>query len=119
MTNLLIETESIIRQFSKEVAWVGSKDGKYAMSYEDFKKIADVEYDAGYGAQEIACDLVIVFTDGTWMDRGEYDGSEWWQLHKIPTKQPNAKPFTIIKVPSKEVGWEELETINSSSITTK
>lgn len=56
-------------------------------SHEDFlSKIDkfDTEYDAGYGGQEFyGC---IVFTDGTWLTRGEYDGSEWWQNHIKPDK---------------------------------
>lgn len=42
----------------------------------------DFEYDNGYGGQEI--DGTIWFTDGTWATRGEYDGSEWWELRQCP-----------------------------------
>ena len=45
--------------------------------YDNFIKKLDVEYDDGYGTQELFG--TIWLTDGTWMDRGEYDGSEWWQ----------------------------------------
>ncbi|QNI21485.1 hypothetical protein [Salmonella phage 3sent1] len=24
------------------------------------------------------------FTDGTWLERGEYDGSEWWEYKATP-----------------------------------
>ena len=50
--------------------------------YDNFIKKLDVEYDDGYGTQEL--DGIIWLTDGTWMDRGEYDGSEWWQHQKCP-----------------------------------
>ena len=40
----------------------------------------DFEYDDGYGAQELfGC---IWYIDGTWSERGEYDGSEWWEHKK-------------------------------------
>jgi hypothetical protein len=39
-------------------------------------------YNNGYGNQEIVG--TIWYTDGTWSDRGEYDGSEWWQHHACP-----------------------------------
>jgi len=42
----------------------------------------DFDYDAGYGLQRIYG--TVWFTDGTWLDRGEYDGSEWWQFQECP-----------------------------------
>jgi hypothetical protein len=42
----------------------------------------DFDYDAGYGLQRIYG--TVWFTDGTWLDRGEYDGSEWWELQECP-----------------------------------
>lgn len=45
----------------------------------------DFEYDNGYGGQELFG--IIVFTDGTWLTRGEYDGSEWWAYHACPTME--------------------------------
>ncbi len=43
------------------------------------------EYDSGYGRQEV--DGTIVFKDGTWLSRGEYDGSEWWEYNFKPSIQ--------------------------------
>ena len=39
-------------------------------------------YDSGFGGQELYG--VIWYTDGTWSERGEYDGSEWWAYKKAP-----------------------------------
>ena len=50
--------------------------------YDNFIKKLDVEYDDGYGTQELFG--IIWLTDGTWMDRGEYDGSEWWCHQEVP-----------------------------------
>jgi hypothetical protein len=47
-----------------------------------FLQELDVEYDAGYGSQYL--DGIIWFKDGTWSTRGEYDGSEWWEHHRMP-----------------------------------
>ena len=44
-----------------------------------FKKIGKIEYSGGFGAQEIAADLIIYFKDKSYITRGEYDGSEWWE----------------------------------------
>jgi hypothetical protein len=41
----------------------------------------DMEYDAGYGSQELYG--IVLFNDNTWLQRAEYDGSEWW-VHMYP-----------------------------------
>jgi hypothetical protein len=45
-------------------------------------QLSTIEYYPGYGLQELYG--ILWFTDGTWADRGEYVGSEWWQLHSLP-----------------------------------
>jgi hypothetical protein len=51
--------------------------------YESFLKDIDFEYDSGYGCQEL--DGVIWYKDlNTWSERGEYDGSEWWEYKSCP-----------------------------------
>lgn len=42
----------------------------------------DFDYNAGFGAQEVYG--TVWLTDNRWLDRGEYDGSEWWELMKYP-----------------------------------
>lgn len=42
----------------------------------------DFEYDNGYGGQEL--EGTIWYSDGTWSDRGEYDGCEWWAYRECP-----------------------------------
>jgi hypothetical protein len=49
---------------------------------ESFLKSLDFEYDSGYGSQELFG--TVWLEDGTWFTRGEYDGSEWWEYHKLP-----------------------------------
>ena len=50
--------------------------------YNVFVESLDFEYDDGYGGQELFG--TVWFKNGTWADRGEYDGSEWWQHHVCP-----------------------------------
>jgi hypothetical protein len=50
--------------------------------YEHFLSLLNFEYDEGYGSQKLFG--FIWYKDGTWSDRGEYDGSEWWSYQKIP-----------------------------------
>jgi|688.fasta_scaffold866154_1 hypothetical protein len=50
--------------------------------FNSFLKELDFNYDSGYGGQELYG--VIWLEDGTWMSRGEYDGSEWWEHNVVP-----------------------------------
>jgi hypothetical protein len=42
----------------------------------------DFDYDEDYGGQELFG--YIWYKDGTWSERGEYDGSEWWRHIERP-----------------------------------
>lgn len=44
----------------------------------------DFDYDCGYGGQYLYG--YIWYKDGTWSERGEYDGSEWWEHKECPAK---------------------------------
>ena len=59
--------------------------------YDEFMLKLDFTYDSGFGGQEL--DGEIWFKDGTWADRGEYDGSEWWYYHKCPQVPTFLYPF--------------------------
>lgn len=55
--------------------------------YEEFLKKLDVDYDSGYGGQNLFG--TIWYEDGTWSSRGEYDGSEWWEYNQCPEIDEN------------------------------
>jgi hypothetical protein len=65
----------------EDVRWIGNH--KYWSTWDNFKQNADFTYDSGFGAAEVAQDLMVV-GDDWWMTRGEYDGSEWWDFHRKP-----------------------------------
>lgn len=44
----------------------------------------DFEYDNGFGSQVLFG--YIWYVDGTWSERSEYDGSEWWSYKECPPK---------------------------------
>lgn len=109
--NLLQETLEVLKNNEltpDDVYWVGTD--KAHTSWENFAKVADVTYDAGFGGQEVATDLIIV-GQNWWMERHEYDGSEWWEFKQLPQKPQNETK--IIRV----VGgcWSELEEINKNN----
>lgn len=50
--------------------------------YNKFIDKLDFEYDSGYGTQELHG--TVWLSNGEWAERGEYDGSEWWQVMSRP-----------------------------------
>ena len=120
--NLLKETLKNLMQAEKteqDVKWVGTTTHK--TTWEDFKSKADTEYDAGYGSSKVAQDLLIV-GDNWWLERHEYDGSEWWEYKEIP-KEPieniELKALTTTQADELNIdcscGWENLVDINGIS----
>lgn len=85
MQNLLEETKRVLAENNQTLQDIVSVQGKgIAISIDRFIKLANVLYDDGYGAQEVAADLVLIMNDGSWYERSEYDGSEWWARRKCP-----------------------------------
>lgn len=54
------------------------------ISLKDITRL-NVDYDPGYGDQELFG--FIKYSDGTWSERGEYYGSEWWEYKAAPEYQ--------------------------------
>lgn len=114
MTNLLEETEYILNKNNKELSdilWVGGDD--FEIDLQNFLDIAaETNYDAGFGAQKVATDLMIIGKD-FWMKRCEYDGSEWWEFYTMPEPPShNVEYITSLKVRTNQIGWRTLSYIN-------
>lgn len=87
--NLLTETLEMMAaggQTPDTVAWVGARDGTWSGSWDQFAGLAAFDYDDSYGTREVEDDLVVVFRDGSWLERQEYDGSEWWEYAQAPAR---------------------------------
>lgn len=115
MRNLLSETISDIQDSGhsiEEIIFIGSEKSGYSCTWEEYERLADQNYDSGFGAPQVASDLIIVFSDGSKMWRHDYDGSEWW-VYSTPFDLPmETKPIKKLFVNS--VGWEDLEEINNN-----
>lgn len=101
--NLLSETIEVLKSNGKvpaDVLWVGVKPHSWKKnvdpmpigSWANFASFADFEYDAGYGGNEVAGSLLVVGTDW-WLERGEYDGSEWWEFKTLPRQPTSTTPL--------------------------
>jgi hypothetical protein len=113
--NLLQETVEDIKRSEhtvEDIIFIGSEESGYYCSWEEFRVLADRDYDNDYGASKVAVDLIIVFADGVKMWRGEYDGREWWE-YSTPFQFPqSAKPIKSLF--ARGTGWESLEDIHSA-----
>jgi len=96
--NLLAETITAINEFDHQIddiVFIGSVEG-FSCSWEEFTKLADFEYNNSFGGEVVATDLRILFADGLYMVRGEFDGSEWWSFHLPMTIPDDIKPITSL-----------------------
>lgn len=120
--NLLEETIDALGYQGKdpsEVLWVGIKNfstkqkaspewrkdiKENSWKWDEFYKIADFEYDEGFGIQEVKDGLVIVGKDW-WLERHEYDGSEWWEFKTLPKCPTAGESLTLDMIYQKERLW--------------
>lgn len=116
MSNILNETTNAIKDSGHtvdDIKYIGSLDG-YSCTWDEFKILAvkdDEHYYHGYGGQSLAEDILIVFNDMTYMKRGEYDGSEWWEYNKPIELPTDLKPITYI---ANGDSWASLKEMNKA-----
>jgi hypothetical protein len=104
------------KSFNDVVAICGNS---FQISKEEFAWLSRTEYDNDYGAPEVATDLVIIGADW-WLERNEYDGSEWWDFKQMPEyKKLPFKQITALTVRQAwkngvdcSCGWETLDLLN-------
>lgn len=120
--NLKEETLEVLRIHGKskeDVKYVCGED--FQISLGQFWELSDTEYDSSYGAPEIAQDLMLI-GDDFWMERGEYDGSEWWDFRTmpdttgLPIREISALSIWQYNATCKpeygKIGWETLSELN-------
>lgn len=71
---------AVVKHFSRGESLL--KVGYSQLDIVQFLDSLDYIYDDGYGGQELFG--TVWYKDNTWSDRGEYDGSEWWQHNSVP-----------------------------------
>lgn len=54
----------------------------------------------------------MIVGDDWWMERHEYDGSEWWEFKELPKKPTFIDVPNRVLVTEDMVGWCSLEKIN-------
>ncbi len=63
--------------------------------YDNFLEFLNREYDNGYGGQKLFG--VIFCENGVWIERKEYDGSEWYVVNKYPSLRGSFDEVDVLK----------------------
>jgi hypothetical protein len=110
--NLLNETISILRDHGKtsnDVEWVGTRSRWF--TWDEFASVANIEYDEGFGCAQVAVDLLVVGRTW-WLERREYDGSEWWEFKQLlPQPAIHAPPRSLVSGM-----WSKLDEIETARL---
>ena len=80
------KTINDIKFISMDISESWTESNIVNIDINNFLSIAKTtNYDDGYGGTEIPEDLKIV-GDNWWLERHEYDGSEWFEFKTLPNK---------------------------------
>lgn len=97
MVNLWEETIKKLANHGKsftDVKYIQGSD--FGITKENFEQVAKKsEYYSGFGTAKVAEDLVIV-GDDWWLERHEYDGSEWWEYKETPKQINEVKEVSCL-----------------------
>jgi len=90
--------EKLIEHGSPAIAWASisfEDDGRtwvfelfphhLISEQKEFFQLLDFRYDNGYGGQKLYG--TVALENGCWLERCEYDGSEWWEHRQYPMFQ--------------------------------
>ncbi len=116
--NLLNETLEDIKESGHEttdVVFIGSRDSGHQCTWGEFTKLANQDYDDGFGVQKVANDLEIVFSDGSTMWRHACDGAEGWHFSHPFERPGESRQITRLFVPENCIGWMSLEEIHDGA----
>lgn len=97
MTNLWEETMRMLVAHEKTFENVEYIQGSnFGITKENFERVAkESKYYSGFGAAEVAEDLVVV-GDNWWIERHEYDGNEWWEYKEKPKQISEIKEVSCL-----------------------
>lgn len=109
MVNLHTQTIEILEKHNhtfENVVWIGTLDGNQIIPKDEWEKLLNVDYNDGYGANEIYSKLAVVGKD-FWLERHEYDGSEWWEYKTLPALKQSPKKMESVMQDDYPYWWDE------------
>lgn len=95
--NLKDETLKFLKEHGRtidEIVWIGNSNGY--IEVDEFLKLADFNYDDGYGRNEVRLDICI-YGENFIMYRNVYDSSEWWEIKNALNKPMNKMAVTTLR----------------------
>lgn len=100
--NFLEETITAVEQngyLIQDIIFIGSVESGHECTWDEFCKLADFEYDDGYGMQFVPIDLTIAMVDGGRFYRYEFDGDEGWQFLQpiLPNRYRKPKKIQTLR----------------------
>jgi len=101
MTNLLEETISDIKDCGQKIEnliFIGSERTGEFCTWDEFRRLADKNYENNNNLHKVMEDLVIIFEDHSKMRRVGYNLDSWWDYHpafKIPEKIKKIKTLFV------------------------
>ncbi len=101
MENLLKQTIDDMEFEGKDpsdIVFIGTRSQSHSCTWDEYRNLANFEYNPDYGAVAVMNELVIVFNDGAIMERQEYDGSEWWRYIPPFVLDPRLEPSGLLSL---------------------
>jgi len=108
MTNLYKETAKVLLGYGKSMSDVVFVSGNgHEIPLDNFIETAkSYDYDNGFGGEEVPIDLLVVGKDW-WIERHEYDGSEWWEYKTLPQRPRTVKKISGFHMDGKYLYGED------------
>ena len=108
--NLLNETIEILKEHNKtleDIVFITEGNHNSKVNSEQLTEILNVYYDSGFGSTEIKEELKLV-GNNFWLERHEYDGSEWWEYKELPIYESNKEnKYDKISIKSRVWRWQK------------
>lgn len=98
MDNLKEETIRELKNNGKtisDICWVAVNG--LEISVADFLKESDKEYNDYFGGGRKVNESLIVVGKDWWLERNEYDSSQWWEFKTYPKR-----PEIMVSLPNKD-----------------
>jgi hypothetical protein len=66
----------------EDIRTINLRLGYSEQEYAEFLQALNFSYYSGFGGQELFG--IVWLQNNAWLERGEYDGSEWWEYKSYP-----------------------------------
>ena len=78
-----------------DIAYISNRDFDQSVPVDEFFRSADREYNNSASGNEVNTELLIVFTNGDRLVRGNCDNNEWWEFIQAAPLTPPLVAATL------------------------